>query len=329
VQELARSPPRAAPGGADPTPPLMLPQHGSGDRQSPAQVAFKTALSPTWNLGSGGRHPDVLNKLKSVLVISEPASANAQPACIHGGEQSQKQNLSQEWRLVKSKRGACATGQPSSAARNRLLQPELKKAFKGKCFRCLATDHQVANCREPSRCINCLGRGHFARHCRLPPALPQRTSVHSWLKFSMPSIHSRLTFPPGSIHSRLVFPELSYVAAASSPANHMASEGYVAGVPHQRPAYGQVAVVATGAMAAAFQRLRRTAVLLSSHDVTSRERAADVAYELHWQLLVPHWNIVVSPHRPENFLVRFDYPEQRDSALRAGAVHVVASTFII
>jgi hypothetical protein len=342
VQELACSPPRAAPGGADPTPPLMLPQGGSGDRQSPAQAVFKTALSPNRNLGSGGRRPDVLNKLKSVLVIPEPASANAQPACIHGGEQSQKQNLLQEWTLVKSKRGARATGQPSSAtpprrsihhalpaARNRLLQPELKKAFKGKCFRCLATDHQVANCREPSRCINCLGRGHFARHCRLPPALLQLTSVHSRLMFSKSSIHSRLTFPPGSIHSRLVFPELSYAAAASSPANHLASEGYVAGVPHQRPAYGQVAFVATGAMAANFQRLRRKAVLLSSHDVTTRERAADVAYELHRQLLIPHWNIAVSPHRPENFLVLFDYPEQRDSTLRAGAVHVGASTFII
>jgi hypothetical protein len=178
-------------------------------------------------------------------------------------------------------------------------------------FPFLATDHQVARCHEPSRCINCLGHGHFTRHCKSPPALLPWISVHSRLSFAKSGIHSRLTFPPGSIHSRITFLELSYTASASLPTKEsMATDdGYVVGIPRQRPSHGQVAVVATGAMTANFQRLRRKAVLLSTHDTASRERTTDVAYELHRQLQIPHWNISISPHRPEIFLARFDYPE--------------------
>jgi hypothetical protein len=47
------------------------------------------------------------------------------------------------------------------------------------------------------------------------------------------------------------------------------------------------------------------------------------------QLCLPHWNISVSPHKPENFLVRFDYPEQRDAAIHAGSLTVGSSIFLI
>lgn len=39
-----------------------------------------------------------------------------------------------------------------------------REAFKwrlaGRCFRCLASDHQVARCRDPIRCLQCNGVGH-------------------------------------------------------------------------------------------------------------------------------------------------------------------------
>jgi hypothetical protein len=165
-------------------------------------------LSPARTLQTGGRRPDVLTKLKSVLVLPDAASEDTLACRNHGGGQSQNHDLSREWTLVKSKRDTCVAGHPSSAAtsirgnqhvssaaRSRLLLPELKKVFRGKCFHYLATDHQVAQCREPSRCINCLGRGHFARHYISPPALLPQTSIHSRLSFPKPSIHSRLTFP--------------------------------------------------------------------------------------------------------------------------------------
>jgi hypothetical protein len=59
------------------------------------------------------------------------------------------------------------------------------------------------------------------------------------------------------------------------------------------------------------QRLQNKAVVLScsSRLVVGFIRAIDVAYELHRQLWIPHWCISISPHKPENFLVRFNYPD--------------------
>jgi hypothetical protein len=114
--------------------------------------AVKAPLSPAWTLQTSGRRPDVLTKLKSVLVLPEPASEDTLVGHIHGGGKPQDHDLSHshEWTLVKSKRGTRATGQPSLAAtsirgnqraspatRSRLLLPELKKVFCGKCFRSL------------------------------------------------------------------------------------------------------------------------------------------------------------------------------------------------
>lgn len=35
-----------------------------------------------------------------------------------------------------------------------------------KCFRCLASDHQIAECRDPVRCIRCRKSGHRAVNCK-------------------------------------------------------------------------------------------------------------------------------------------------------------------
>jgi hypothetical protein len=37
----------------------------------------------------------------------------------------------------------------------------------------------------------------------------------------------------------------------------------------------------------------------------------------------------VSPHKPEDFLVWFDYPEQRDVALRVSSIRIGAATFAV
>lgn len=36
------------------------------------------------------------------------------------------------------------------------------------CFRCLAPDHLVADCRDPVCCRNCRGSVHLRRHCKMP-----------------------------------------------------------------------------------------------------------------------------------------------------------------
>jgi hypothetical protein len=49
-------------------------------------------------------------------------------------------------------------------------QPSLAQLFKkravGRCFRCLAFDHRIADCRDPFKCLLCFKSGHRARHCR-------------------------------------------------------------------------------------------------------------------------------------------------------------------
>jgi hypothetical protein len=37
----------------------------------------------------------------------------------------------------------------------------------------------------------------------------------------------------------------------------------------------------------------------------------------------------VAPHRPENFFIHFDYPEQCDSVLRAGSISIGLASFAI
>jgi hypothetical protein len=62
-------------------------------------------------------------------------------------------------------------------------------------------------------------------------------------------------------------------------------------------------------MMAELQKLRRRVVVLSSVHAPVVHQQEEIAYELHRQLYVPHWNITVSSHKPENFLVYFDYPD--------------------
>nr|CAD1831643.1 unnamed protein product [Ananas comosus var. bracteatus] len=36
----------------------------------------------------------------------------------------------------------------------------------GRCFKCLASDHRIADCRDPVRCIRCRKSGHRAYNCK-------------------------------------------------------------------------------------------------------------------------------------------------------------------
>jgi hypothetical protein len=233
-------------------------------------------LSWNWKLEPDVGRLEQPAKLKSVLVIPNGAinEGRHEDAAI-----SQHQDLSPRWQLVKPKRGPRAASHPSSSGTS-MRHPatsmrclvktpapplssspltDLKKAFRGKCFRCLASDHQVAHCWEPRHCLNYWGCGHFTQDCKAPPN--HRSNIPK------SSIISRLTFPPNSIHSRITFPELSYAAAASfSPATSMAarSDRYVAGNVDQWPSEGRAVVVATGAMSSVLQKLCRKAVVLST-----------------------------------------------------------------
>ncbi|XP_066316803.1 uncharacterized protein [Miscanthus floridulus] len=46
--------------------------------------------------------------------------------------------------------------------------PRRFRASPNACYRCLAVDHHVKDCRDPVRCRRCGGYGHMVRNCRTP-----------------------------------------------------------------------------------------------------------------------------------------------------------------
>lgn len=51
--------------------------------------------------------------------------------------------------------------QPTTGALRAFIQATI-----GRCFKCLASDHHAAACRDPVRCFRCHRSGHRQRHCR-------------------------------------------------------------------------------------------------------------------------------------------------------------------
>ncbi|TVU45689.1 hypothetical protein EJB05_05185, partial [Eragrostis curvula] len=302
---------------------------------SKAAAGVKAPLSPRRQPRPAQAGSAAPAKLKSIVLAPDrhgtAGSAGQKPATA--------QHLSQGWTVVKPKRGQRSPALPSSAraltrrskdGRPRALSPEYKKLFWGKCFRCLSPSHKLFQCREPARCISCLGIGHFARNCKAGPVAEGRRP-HPSLITHKPPIHSRLTFPASSIHSRISFPPLSYAEVVAAPQPDMArrSDDYVPGFPLQRPLHGYAALVAGSAMTAEYKKLRRKAVVIAPREPGYNASVAEMSLHLHRQLHIPTWNIAVSRHKPEDFLARFDYADQRDAAIRAGSVVISWTTFII
>jgi hypothetical protein len=46
-------------------------------------------------------------------------------------------------------------------------------------------------------------------------------------------------------------------------------------------------------------------------------------------LSIPLWTITVSAHKPENFFIRFDYPDQRNMAIQAHSLQVGSTVYLI
>ncbi|KAF8648719.1 hypothetical protein HU200_064773 [Digitaria exilis] len=207
--------------------------------------------------------------------------------------------------------------------------PAYKEAFVGRCFRCLASDHRLSQCRDPPRCLACRRSGHFARDC--PER--RRRSLHSRLSFPpRKPVHFRLTFPPPNIHNRLSFPPLSStpvlppVRHQHSPADPME---YIPGLPDQRPERSATMVVASDSITRESNRLFSHAVLITIEQGGYRSSVIEVVYGLSQQLRLPRYNIKVSRHRPEDFLADFDFTPQCDRAVAAGQIVIGGTTLSI
>jgi hypothetical protein len=114
------------------------------------------------------------------------------------------------------------------------------------------------------------------------------------------------------------------MAATSSPSpmSMDPADCYVAGNLGQRPSQDKRIVVANGVMIVELQKLCQKAVFLCAMGNVMIHRPEEVAYALHRQLCIPYWNISISAHKPESFLVCFDYLDQRDAAVLAASVQI-------
>jgi hypothetical protein len=208
----------------DASPGLKISQEGRLAKNQAVAPSKSSPLQPTTS------RIEAPIKLKLVLVLPKQTAGKAAPC-----------ELSQEWKVVKPRRSPHVNGHATWVAPKlcrgvpSLQSPDYKKVFKGKCFRYLASDHQLVQCREPVHCLNCLGNDRFAMQCKASG----RRSIQSLLSFPKPSTHSRLTFPPESINSRISFLELSYAAALASPAAPTMASNYLPGSPSQRPSHSR------------------------------------------------------------------------------------------
>lgn len=110
---------------------------------------------------------------------------------------------------------------PTKSFKEALLTPAKKpkptpppKPFRpprNSCFRCLAPDHYIAQCRDPIRCRRCGASGHRARRRKMPI---QRASTPYPGRRREPRV-TRITVPAHPVHDE---PESSAAAEARSPA---------------------------------------------------------------------------------------------------------------
>lgn len=225
-------------------------------------------VSPEGALASASGPSEAPPKLKSVVVV---LAAIQSPVGSHHYRQERRctpppqRDLSPPWEEAKSRHQMQGKSFPSSSTRSnnppvgekrRSLPPAYLQAFRSKCFRYLASDHKLAQCRDPQRCLSYRGSGHFARHC------PQRTRhpIHSSLTFPPSSIHNRITLSQPDIHSRLTFPPLPTPSPSPVPCSN--TMVYTLGAPSQRPSEGYVVLSIEGLMAEELRRLRSTGVIL-------------------------------------------------------------------
>jgi hypothetical protein len=83
--------------------------------------------------------------------------------------------VEQQWQLVRKRFWWRRKERQNLSARSRATTTSgshfSKQRAVGRCFNCLARDHRVAGCRDPTRCWKCKAFGHISSSCRNKPPL--------------------------------------------------------------------------------------------------------------------------------------------------------------
>lgn len=165
----------------------------------------------------------------------------------------------------------------------------LLKAKAGRrCFNCFASDHQIAQCRDPPKCLLCSRFGHKARYCN-----ERREKSRKNREEHVQRVPDK---------KKMDFPE------------------FVPGAPEHRP---QLVV----ACAARTQEIRDAERQRELHTVVGVQidarvplGAGQVARDVRQQLRIPDRALEVQALGPATFILRFGSPELRNSTL---AMHII------
>ncbi|KAM0858268.1 hypothetical protein ACQ4PT_047934 [Festuca glaucescens] len=299
---------------------------GSGTERSGHRPACSEILPPPPPLRPGDR-PQILASMEAQILPPRAKVSSGVPrlrsiiiAPVRKDDELSRripQDLGGKWQVVRPKFWWRKVNSSSSGARPAGRQqgnswrgsaPESSR-FKGLCFRCLSSFHFVRNCKGPVHCLVCKLPGHRARTCTARSPHSLRTPLAS----------SSTPPRPSSVL-------LQANAAARAVRPTMAREP---GHPSNRHEEVFSSSLSTPAMEMAASEMRRThlAILLSDPrlNISTRSIAKVLQdkLEFHWE------DIHVSASYPDDFLVRFAEPWQRDMALELGTLPLKRGTMAL
>uniref|UniRef100_A0ACD5YKB7 Uncharacterized protein n=1 Tax=Avena sativa TaxID=4498 RepID=A0ACD5YKB7_AVESA len=302
---------RACPEFLPPPPPLKL-----GDR--PQSLASLSALPFPCRVEVSPEVP----RLRSIIVAPTGSS----------GELRQRAAPNQEdgWQEVRPKFwwrkfNPSSSGEPRSGRRQGNSRPGFApptSRFNGICFRCLSPLHKVRDCRRETHCLLCRRPGHLARSCPVR-ARPRPAAGPPPLSQLLPPLAPP---PPSQLSDAL------QANAAASPV--LLPRGRPAmssspGHPSNRPDEVHSLSISSTAMERDASEMRRTHLGIMVSDPRLNISTRSVAKVLQGRLDFAWDDIHVSASFPNDFLVKFAHPWQRDMALEVGSLSLKHGTMAL
>lgn len=177
----------------------------------------------------------------------------------------------------------------------------------GRCYRCLASDHKVAQCRDPPKCVACFRPGHKARFSRSGFKLPQHTSV-------------RVDPTP----QRVPFAKAKNIPLTNAPLRNFdpaggekkeAMEDHMTGAPHKRPSKVVVCSRRSEDMDAEERDLNLRAMLAVAVDSQALLSCRQVEESARRQLQLGQSRLEVSVFAKAEFMLWFADPAMKRRAL--------------
>ncbi|KAI5011587.1 hypothetical protein ZWY2020_013724 [Hordeum vulgare] len=200
---------------------------------------------------------------------------------------------------------------------------DFKARFAGKCFRCLSERHLLKHCSERVCCIRCKQTGHIACFCLSRASAPSQTLPPARRAVQTGLVRHASPQPPTVAHSCWHPLALAPAVVAPSPP----SMEYVPCAALRRPKRSSYVIISTPEMESDASHLRRTALLAIARDRRIDINSALVAKAVEQECGLAIDVFQVAPAFPEDYLLRFNEPFQRDTALECGFLTIRGVTF--